>query len=160
MNWKNRQGIGYFVPCIITLAFAMLLSVLVTFSEITEQITGIEKEIRTVMREQMQEEAKESYDTVKRGSMSVPDVSLQELSDKLCANLNLIEESETLTAYHADGSWKYRLRLTEVDSESTGTVASCSVKGRLELPVRFLGTEVSLLSVPFCTNGYLTAKFE
>lgn len=156
---RNRKGIGYFVPCIITLAFAMILSVLLSLCEMTAQITGVRKEIRSVLREQMQEASTASFDTIKRGWIPVPDILLPDLADALCDRLNLSDEQGTLTATDERGAWKYRLRLSRVDNESTGTEVSCTLLGRLELPVRFLGTEVSVLSIPFRTDSYLNAKW-
>lgn len=155
MILKSKKGNAFFTPCVITLFFAMLLSVTVIYTELLSVTAQFRQQTKLAADRLIEEQLIGQFGQIRQGEAPAISIDRADLEQRLGERYPVDARDGSFLLTRSDGSPLCRYRIVEVKEE--GSVLF--VSGEAKFPVVFCGESVGSVCVPIRTESCLKEKF-
>ncbi len=154
---KDKHGVGYFTPCIITIVIAMILSAVLFYAECMTIIQTTVENTERVLESFIMKNSIEIYQSIKQGHDFTEDFDENYYISSTSSELSLDSGSGYLYNYSTDGDVVYKMTNPQV-SYKVDKSLKLKADYMLMIPVVFAGDEIFDLVIPLTVSRSLTLK--
>ncbi len=154
---KDNQGGGYFMPCVITIVIAMILSAVLFYANCMTIIQTTRADTERVLESFIMKNSIEIYNSIKQGHDFTEDFDENFYISQTSSELSLDYSKNRLYNFGEDGEIVYSMtnpNVTYKVDKALKLKASYTVR----IPVIFAGKKLFELEVPITVTKSLTLK--
>ena len=155
---KSTKAEGYIVPCVFILIFAMIFSVIFTYSASISKVEMMRENTKVVLDSFVTQNSTEIYNSIKQGNDYTEVIDTEEFRTSLISFCTLEIEGEKLYSYDADGQELFHITeptLTFREANELELVVNYTIT----IPMYFAGNEFPAVNIPIEVTSVLTEKF-
>ncbi len=155
---KSVRAEGYVLPCVFIIIFAMLLTMIMTYTATVSKVNIMIENSKVVLDSFVTENSVGIYESIKQGNDYTEVINQEEYRKSLIEFCTFVEKNNSLYSMDANGTENYHI---------TNPVVSFREENQLELvanydiiiPISFAGMSFTTVSVPIEISSILTEKF-
>ena len=154
---RNNKGGGYITACVITLAIAMILSVVLFYAHCMTILQTTKENTELVLESFIMKNSILIYDSIKQGHDLTEYFDEKEYISEISSRFSLDIQGSDLYNYGDDGEMIYAMTNPYV-TYKVDKALKLNASYTVMIPVNFAGTRLFYLRVPLTVTRSLTLK--